>query len=202
MSRLAALAQSVARHRWLHVTTVLAYLVVYLLAIQNLVLARSLRTDLPSFELLPGWVTRLAEPIAPFYFEPVAALYLSANLTLLISPLNLLMGFVLGGLVALNLGIAVDVFRHARACRRRAVGGLLGSLPGFLTGFACCVPTVAVVLGAQFTLALIALRSWFFPVAVVAMTASLVWNLRALVGDVPAPEISVEPGPSRSLAQG
>lgn len=202
MSRLASLAQSVARHRLMSGTTVPAYLVVYLLAIQNLVVARSLRTDLPSFELLPGWVTRLAEPIAPFYFEPVAALYLSDNLTLLISPLNLLMGVVLGGLVALNLAVAVDAYRHARACRRRAFGGLLGSLPGFLTGFACCVPTVALVLGAQFTLALIALRSWFFPVAVVAMTASLAWNLRSLINDVPAPEISVEPGPSRSLAQG
>jgi len=199
MSRL---IQSMTRHRWLTATTMLAYLVVYLLAIQNLVVARSLRTDLPSFELLPGWVTRLAEPIAPFYFEPVAALYLSDNLTLLISPLNLLMGLVLGGLVALNLAVAVDAYRHARACRRRAVGGLLGSLPGFLTGFACCVPTVALMLGAQFTLALIALRSWFFPVAVIAMSASLAWNLRSLINDIPAPEIRMEPESSRPLAQG
>lgn len=98
MSRVSSLTQSVARHRWMNVTVVLGYLVVYLFAIQNLVVARSLRTDLPSFELLSGWVTRLAEPIAPFYFEQVAALYLSDNLTLLISPLNLLMGLVLGGL--------------------------------------------------------------------------------------------------------
>lgn len=64
-------------------------------------------------------------------------------------------------------------------------GGLLGSLPRFLTGFACCVPTVALVLGAQFTLAVIALRSWFFPVAVVAMSASLLWNMRSLSPDRP-----------------
>ncbi|MPZ51363.1 MAG: hypothetical protein GEU79_01280 [Acidimicrobiia bacterium] len=134
-------------------------------------------------ELLPGWIFRLTEPIAPFYFEPVAAFYLTDRITLLLSPLNILMGLVLGGLVALNLVVAVDAYRHARACRRRALGGLLGSLPGFLTGFACCVPTVALVLGAQFTLALIALRSWFFPVAVVAMSASLVWNLHSLARD-------------------
>lgn len=199
MSRL---FQSMTRHRWLTATTTLAYLVVYLLAIQNLVVARSLRIDLPSFELLPGWVSRLAEPIAPFYFEPVAALYLTDNLTLLISPLNLVMGLVLGGLVALNLAVAVDAYRHARACRRRAVGGLLGSLPGFLTGFACCVPTVALVLGAQFTLALIALRSWFFPVAVIAMSASLAWNLRSLNAEVPAPEIRMEPEPSHPVGLG
>lgn len=104
--------------------------------------------------------------------------------------------------MALNLAVALDAYRHARACRRRAVGGLLGSLPGFLTGFACRVPTVALVPGAQFTLVLIALRSWFFPVAVVAMTAPLVWNLRGLNADGPAPEIGAEPEPSRSLAQG
>lgn len=196
MSRL---FRSMKRHRRLTATTVLAYLVVYLLAIQNLVVARSLRTDLPSFEVLSGWVTRLAEPIAPFYFEPVAALYLTDNLTLLLSPLNLLMGLVLGGLVALNLAVAVDAYRHARACRRRVVGGLVGSLPGFLTGFACCVPTVALVLGAQFTLALISLRSWFFPVAVIAMAASLAWNLRSLNADVSALEIKVEPEPSHPI---
>lgn len=180
MSRLRHLGSSAGRHRWLIAVTVLVYLVVYLLAIQNLVVARSLRTDLPSFELLPGWASRLAEPIAPFYFEPVAAVYLTDRLTLLLSPLNLLMGSILGGLVAVNLAVAVDAYRHARACRRRAVGGLLGALPGFLTGFACCVPTVALVVGAQFTLALIALRSWFFPLAVVAMSASLLWNLRSI----------------------
>lgn len=183
MNRLRLVGSSAGRHRWMIAVTVLAYLVVYLLAIQNLVVARSLRTDLPSFELLPGWVSRLTEPIAPFYFEPVAAVYLTDRLTLLLSPLNLLMGSMLGGLVAVNLAVAVDAYRHARACRRRAVGGLLGSLPGFLTGFACCVPTVALVLGAQFTLALIALRSWFFPVAVVAMSASLLWNLRSMAAE-------------------
>lgn len=127
-------------------------------------------------------------------------MYLSDNLTLLISPVNLSMGLVLRWLVALNLAVAVEAYRHARACRRRAVGGLLGSLPGFLTGFAGCIPTVPLVLGAQFTLALIALRSWFFPMAVVAMTVSSVWNLRTLTGDVPAPEIRAEPEPSRPLA--
>ncbi len=191
MSRLRLLIQSARQHLWLSATVVLMYVLVYLLAVQNLVVARSLRTDLPAFDLLPDWASRLTEPIAPFYFEPVAAVYLTDRLTLLLSPLNLLMGFILGGLVALNLAVAVDAYRHARACRRRAMGGLLGSLPGFLTGFACCVPTVALVLGAQFTLALIALRSWFFPVAVIAMSASLLWNLRSLTADGPAVGITV-----------
>lgn len=185
MNRLRLLGSSVVRHRWLIAISVLAYLVVYMLAIQNLVLARSLRGDLPAFELLPGWASRLTEPIVPFYFEPVAAVYLTDRLTLLLSPLNVLMGSMLGGLVALNLAVAVDAYRHARACRRRAMGGLLGSLPGFLTGFACCVPTLALVFGAQFTLALIALRSWFFPVALVAMSVSLWWNVRTLTRGEP-----------------
>jgi hypothetical protein len=178
MSPFRILAASARRHTVLVATTVVAYLVVYLLAIQNVVFARSLRAEFPSFELLPEWNDRLFETIAPFYFEPVAAIYVSDNLTVLLSPLNIVMGLVLGALVALNLAVAVDAYRHARACRRRAIGGLLGSLPGFLTGFACCVPTVALVLGAQFTVALIALRSWFFPVAVGAMSVSLLWNLR------------------------
>ncbi|MDP8959707.1 MAG: hypothetical protein M3N51_11085, partial [Actinomycetota bacterium] len=96
------------------------------------------------------------------------------------SPLNIAMGVLLGFLVGVNVAAALQVFRTARVCRRRAFGGLLGALPGFLTGFACCVPTVVLVLGAQFTLALIALRSWFFPFAVAALVGSLVWNARRI----------------------
>ncbi|MGH2696392.1 MAG: hypothetical protein ACRDIW_05320 [Actinomycetota bacterium] len=56
----------------------------------------------------------------------------------------------------------------------RAVRGL----PGFLTGFACCVPTIALVVGAQFTVALVAVRAYFFPFALGALLVSLVWNAR------------------------
>ncbi|MBA2294443.1 MAG: hypothetical protein H0W16_04850 [Actinobacteria bacterium] len=159
----------------------LGYLVLYLWAIQNLILAfdRDLTrfVPVPSVQVVPDWTDRMFEPIAPFYYESVIAIYPVNHVTLLVSPLNLAMGLVLTALVALNVAVALQVVRTGIACRR-SFAGVLGALPGFLTGFACCVPTFALVLGAQFTLALIALRSWFFPFALAAMLLSLAWNAR------------------------
>ncbi len=171
--------RSLRHHPLLTWAVTILYLVVYLLAIQNLlVTSRSLPG--PLWQAVPEWPSRALKPIAAFSYEPVAALRVGGHVTLLVSPLNIAMGVLLGFLVGVNVAAALQVFRTARVCRRRAFGGLLGALPGFLTGFACCVPTVVLVLGAQFTLALIALRSWFFPFAVAALVGSLVWNARRI----------------------
>lgn len=159
----------------------LLYLLIYLMAIQNLVISG---TDLTRFVQVPSvvvasdWTSKVLRPIAPFYFESVAAVYPVNHLTIFLSPVNLVMGALLGGLVAMNVAAAAYLIRTSRACGTRAYTGLLGALPGFLTGFACCVPTLALVLGAQFTVLLIAVRSYFFPFAVVALGLSLFWNVR------------------------
>ncbi len=187
-------ALRVRRYRRWGATVGIAYLLVYLWAIQNLVV--SLGTDLtrfvevPSVQVVPAWTERVFEPIAAFYYEPVVAVYPVNHVTLLVSPVNLAMGLLLAALVALNVTVAFQVMRTAVACRRRSLTGLLGALPGFLTGFACCVPTVALVVGAQFTLALIALRSWFFPLAVAALALALVWNAQRAVSLARTPSIA------------
>lgn len=175
-------ALRVKRYRRWAAALAVAYLVVYLWAIQNLVF--SFGTDLtrfvdvPSIQVVPDWTSKVLEPIAAFYYEPVAAVYPANHVTLLISPANIGMGLLLSVLVGLNVAVALLTAGRAVACRRRSFGGLLGALPGFLTGFACCVPTFALVLGVQFTLALIAVRTYFFPLAVAAMLLSLAWNAR------------------------
>lgn len=178
-------ALHVPLYRRTAVAVAAAYLVVYLLAIQNLVISPG--TDLtrfvsiPSIQVVPDWTSRVFKQIAAFYFEPVVAIYPLNHVTILVSPVNIAMGLLLGALVGLNVGLALQIFRSARACRTRAFGGLLGALPGFLTGFACCVPTVALVLGAQFTVALIAVRSYFFLFSLAALLLSLAWNARRAV---------------------
>lgn len=80
------------------------------------------------------------KPIAPFYFEPVAAFYPSEHVTLLLSPLNLLMGTALALLFALNIAAAFHVVRSARACRTRAYSGLLGPSPASLLDLPAAFP--------------------------------------------------------------
>lgn len=157
------------------------YLVVYLLAIRHLVVSLGGLTrfvDTPSVTVVDNWPSRLFDQIAPFAFEPVAAVYPTSHVALFVAPLNLAMGLLLGMLVGINVVAAWAVGHGARACGRRAFPGLLGALPGLLTGFACCVPTLALLVGSQFTLAIVALRSAFFPVAVAALLASLIWIAR------------------------
>ncbi|MGH2660833.1 MAG: hypothetical protein ACRDHS_14525 [Actinomycetota bacterium] len=185
MSRLAGLvgdALRIRRQRWIAATVTAGYLVVYLLAIQNLVISPGTDltrfVDVPSVHIVPDWTSKVFKQIAAFYYEPVAAIYPLNHVTILVSPVNLGIGLLLGALVGTNVAVALHLVRCARACRTRAFNGLLAAIPGFLTGFACCVPTVALVLGAQFTVALIALRSYFFPFALAALLLSLTWNAR------------------------
>lgn len=175
-------ALRVRRFRRIAVAVALAYLFIYLLAIQNLVISPGTDltrfVDVPAIRVVPDWTSKVFKQIAAFYYEPVAAIYPVNHVTFLISPVNIAMGLLLGSLVGINVALAMHVFRLATACRARAFGGLLGALPGFLTGFACCVPTVALVLGAQFTIALIAVRSYLFPIALLALLFSMAWNAR------------------------
>jgi hypothetical protein len=170
------------RYRRWGVAAALVYLVVYLFAIQNVIVSPgtdvSRFVDVPSIQVVPDWTSKVFKQVAAFYYEPVVAIYPINHATILVSPLNIAMGTLLGALVGVNVAVALYIGSRAKACRRRAFTGLLGALPGFLTGFACCVPTVALVLGAQFTVALVALRSYFFPFALLALLLSLGWNAR------------------------
>ncbi|MQB02022.1 MAG: hypothetical protein GEU78_17465 [Actinobacteria bacterium] len=148
----------------------MAYLLVFLVAIRDLTIAPGrdmLRfVDIPSVEVVPSWPSRMFERLALFQFKPIAAVYPVNHVEILVSPLNIVTGLVLGLLIGLNIAVAWHIVATVRACGTRAFGGLLGALPRFLTGFACCVPTLAVVVGAQFSVFLTAVRSWFVPVAV------------------------------------
>ncbi|MDQ3657153.1 MAG: hypothetical protein M3457_19030, partial [Chloroflexota bacterium] len=113
-----------------------------------------------------------------FAYEPVAALYLAQGLTFFLAPLNLLSGVVLGSLIALHVATTAYALTVARSCRRLSWAGLLGSLPGLLTGFACCVPTVAFVLGANLALALISVQMFLLPLSLASLVLGLGWTLQ------------------------
>lgn len=175
------LAKAIRPRRRLTATAVVIYLLLYLWAIQNLIVTRrdfSGFVDIPSAQVVPNWTSRVFDQIAPFSYEPVVQIVPVNHVKLLLSPVNAGMGLLLGILVALNLALAIHLLRTALVCRRRAFTGLLGAIPGLFMGFACCAPTVALVLGAQFAAGLIAIRSWFFPGALAFMVLTLAWNLR------------------------
>lgn len=171
------------RYRRIAAASGLAYLTVYLLALGDIGIALDGRygriASPPAIDVVPDWTERLLAERAPFLFEPIASIYLLPQLAFLLSPGNLLIGFTLGVLLALNVAVALHAAARGSTCRRGGYAGALGALPGLLLGFSCCAPTLILLLGTSFAAAVlpafIPLRAYLFPASVALMTAMLTW---------------------------
>ena len=108
------------RGRWLALAAGVGYLLLYLYSLGHLVIDRDVVApgDTPSFAVVTDWTTKSFERVGGVTFEPVAALYLAPGLTLFVAPVNLLIGVVLGSLIALNVAAAAYAVAVARSCRR------------------------------------------------------------------------------------
>jgi hypothetical protein len=171
----AALASRLARRAGM--ITAIVVLVLYLLAIGDIAISASGRwATAPLLQTAPENVLHAR---APYLFEPVLALHPSAHLAVFVSPLNLLLGALVAALAGCNLAVASYSAQRA-ACRRRGYGRLLGALPAFLLGFACCTPTVLLALGASTGAAilpvLLPLRPIFYPLTLLLLVTGLVWG--------------------------
>lgn len=144
------------------------YLLVYLFAIGHLV------PGVGSVDLVV-----VAEPLeraltreSYLLFEPVALVDLGA-VRFLFSPVNVLLGLVLGVLVGINAALAWLAYRHPSCGIERSAGAFAG-IPALLSGAACCGPTVLIVLGIQATGALIAAVAWLVPASAALLVVGTV----------------------------
>ncbi|WP_049942874.1 MULTISPECIES: hypothetical protein [Haloarcula] len=119
-------------------------------------------------------LTRAFRQVGPFQWEPIA-LVVVGPVELLVSPLNVLLGAVLASLVGLNLAVSVVAWRGPSACRLGPGAGAVSGLPGLLSGFACCGPTILLVVGVQASAGLLSLFQWLLPITVVALLGTLLW---------------------------
>jgi|SRR5215472_397046 len=106
----------------------------------------------------------------------------------------------MGGLAGANLAAAIHLHRTATSRRRRSFAGLLGALPGLLTGFACCAPALTFFLGAQVAAALIGLRNWLFPLALAILLAGFAWSASRLARRRPPARPEMPPQSDRGAA--
>ncbi len=173
---LAALA--VCRHRKAALITAALTLLAYLFSIGDLTVSTSGRfTGIPTVRAAPG---QLFQARAPYLFEPVLAWHPTDRIAVFVSPVNLLLGAVVAALVGCNTAVAADAAHQDASCRRTRYARLLGVLPAFLLGFACCVPAFVLVLGASTAAALLPvllpLRPVFYPLTLLMLTTALVWG--------------------------
>ncbi|KOX91777.1 hypothetical protein AMS69_16845 [Haloarcula rubripromontorii] len=119
-------------------------------------------------------LTRTFRQVGPFQWEPIA-LVVAGPVELLVAPLNMFLGAVLALLVGLNLAVSVVAWRGPAACRLGPGAGAVSGLPGLLSGFACCGPTILLVIGVQASAGLLSLFQWLLPLTVVALFGTLLW---------------------------
>lgn len=169
---------SIPRLRRIALLSALGYALLYLYSLGHLVIS-------PGSSPLPGkgvftfvGFENLWRERAPYNYEPVAVLQPFEGFAIFLALPNLLLAATLGLLLGLNVATLIYAYRQARACGvGRSVTGVLASVPAFLTGFACCTPTLVILVGASLAASVIALVQWFMPAALASLALALTWNL-------------------------
>jgi hypothetical protein len=99
-------------------------------------------------------------------------------LTILISPLNIVVAMLLAVLAGLNLTVTWMAFRQPKACGFNRSTGILASLPALLAGSACCAPAIMLILGLQILSLFVSAFQVLIPVSIALLIVTLVMILR------------------------
>lgn len=119
-------------------------------------------------------LSRMTQLRGPFQWESIA-LVVVGPIELLVSPINIALGTALAALVGVNLAVSLVAYRGPSACRLGPGVGAAAGLPGLLSGFACCGPTILLVVGVQASTTVLTAFQWLLPVTVVMLVATLFW---------------------------
>lgn len=159
-----------------------AYVVLYLAAMRYLVVTPGETDRLFAFELSPEWRNLAFRRRGPFLFEPIGVLHL-APLAIFLSIPNIAIALGLGMLVGANVAASYYGF-HALGMRGlRGVHALIGTIPALISGAACCVPMLILVIGLQLTATLATVWSWLVPISALLLLISLWWSLQRMVAE-------------------
>ena len=176
---MAEMARLLARDPISHLilwTVALIYLVLFQIALGDLTVdLRAARA--PEAFLVPGWSDMIWRTRGPFHFEPVGMLE-APFVVWLLSPVNLVIGAVLGALTGVQIALVRVARRCAVQCGLSPLTGVLAGLPGLLAGTACCAPLLFLLLGVQVTAGLLTLMGLMVPIAFVLLLAGMLLSLR------------------------
>ncbi len=131
------------------------------------------------FKLLANWPELIFRQRSAFLFESIGIIYIGP-IRLFLSIGNFLIAFVLGLLVGANITVSYYSFRSLSLRGTKGFISLLGTIPAIVSGAACCVPTLILVIGLQLTATLAAIWSFFVPLSALLLFVSLWWSLRRI----------------------
>ena len=124
----------------------------------------------------PNWNQLMFKQMSTFTFEPIGIIQ-GLGVQIYIAPMNILIGAILGLLVFMNITASLYIKSLPKQCRiDYKYNGLMGILPSFLTGFACCAPTflisISSVVGSSVSF-LTSIFRWLLPVSVLLLLYGL-----------------------------
>lgn len=157
-----------------------AYLVLFMIALQDVALGGQ------GWQLLTTDWTRMFERTGTVTFEPIAQITVP-GLTVLLSPLNLLIALGVSLLAGVNLTVTYIAFRQPKACTFNRSAGILASVPA-LAGSACCAPVIVLILGLQVSSLLVTVFQVLIPASVILLLGTL-----KLILDRTNPDVIVDP---------
>jgi hypothetical protein len=157
---------STPKHRRRAIALAAFYLLLFLVALQDISLGGR------GWQFLTADFARAFERTGAITFEPVAQLTVP-GLTVLISPLNVLIGAVLGVLAGLNLAVTILAFTQPQACSFNRSAGILASIPALLAGSACCAPAIVLILGLQLSSLFVTVFQVLIPLSILLLVITL-----------------------------
>jgi len=124
----------------------------------------------------PNWQTLFFKQISTFTFEPIGIIQYF-GIQFYVVPVNILIGLALGFMVFLNITAVLYIRNLPKQCRiNYKYNGIIGILPSFLTGFACCAPAFLIslssVLGSSVAF-FASIFKWLLPLSVLMLLYGL-----------------------------
>ena len=157
-----------------------AYLLLYLLATGVLVVSS---TPHPfDVQISEQWPALIFRQRTPFNWEPIGLLSLGWIQVFLAVP-NIVFGLAIAALVGVNIAVSAYTYTARKVCRINPSSSILAAAPAFLTGIACCGPTLLLSLGiasTAVTVAFVAVLPVLLPLALIGLLGSMLWSGRKL----------------------
>lgn len=123
--------------------------------------------------VLPNWSTLIFKRISTFLYEGIGVLELFGTFRMVVAPMNIVFGLILADLVFINIASVIYMMALPKQCRLDTnYNGLIGILPSFLTGFACCAPSFLIPLASLLggaTAVISQALVWLFPISVLIL---------------------------------
>lgn len=155
------------------------YILLYLWGIGHVMIAERPMIAPVDVRVVDDPLAMMTRQMAPYQYEPIALIHLApfgiGPIDFLFAPLNVAIGIGLAMLVGVNMAVAWMAWRGPRACGIGPGASTVAGLPAVISGFACCGPTILLVLGVQASASILAVMQWLLPAAVILLLGTLVW---------------------------